>query len=177
MKKNLVTVVILAISIINLFFNILLVFVFVPSTTKVNKLVTEISKVLDIEIAAKNAENGGLIDVSDLAAFQLEQSNPINLAVDPNEVDADKKIHAVQYGMTINLNKTAADYETVNQTLTDSTALIYDMTRDIIGKYTYSQAIDVEVQREIKEEILKSLQDTFNTDTIYSVSFYNWVAQ
>ena len=32
MKKNLITVVILAISIINLVFNILLVFVFMPST-------------------------------------------------------------------------------------------------------------------------------------------------
>ena len=33
MKKNLITVVILAISIINLVFNILLVFVFMPSTS------------------------------------------------------------------------------------------------------------------------------------------------
>lgn len=177
MKKNLITVVILAINIINLIFNILLVFVFMPSTTKVNKLVTEISEVLDIEIAAKNAQNGDDFDVSNLAAFQLEQSNPINLQVDPNEAGGDQKIHAVQYGMTINLDKTAADYEKVNTTLTESTALIYDMTRDIIGKYTYSEVIDVEIQKKIKDEILASLKDTFNTESIYSVSFYNWVAQ
>ena len=40
MKKNLITVVILAISIINLVFNILLVFVFMPSTSKTNKLLS-----------------------------------------------------------------------------------------------------------------------------------------
>ena len=43
MKKNLITVVILAISIINLVFNILLVFVFMPSTSKTNKLITDIA--------------------------------------------------------------------------------------------------------------------------------------
>ena len=50
MKKNLITVVILAISIINLVFNILLVFVFMPSTSKTNKLITDIAEVLDIEM-------------------------------------------------------------------------------------------------------------------------------
>ena len=53
MKKNLITVVILAISIINLVFNILLVFVFMPSTSKTNKLITDIAEVLDIEIASQ----------------------------------------------------------------------------------------------------------------------------
>ena len=47
MKKNLITVVILAISIINLVFNILLVFVFMPSTSKTNKLITDIAEVLE----------------------------------------------------------------------------------------------------------------------------------
>jgi flagellar basal body-associated protein FliL len=54
---------------------------------------------------------------------------------------------------------------------------VYDLTRDIIAKYTYAEVKDVEVQRQIKEEILSSLKETFSTTCIYSVSFYNWVAQ
>ena len=50
MRKNLITVIILAISIINLVFNILLVFVFMPSATKTNKLIKFISEILDLEI-------------------------------------------------------------------------------------------------------------------------------
>ena len=172
MKKNLITVIILAICIINLVFNILLVFVFMPSASKTNKLITDIAAVLDLEIESMNTVNGGAFDVSNLVAFQLEQGTPINLAA-----DGSNQMHVVQYGLTINLDKTASDYKKTEENLSASTALIYDATRDIIGKYTYNQVIDVEVQRQIKDEILVELQSLFNTKCIYSISFYNWVAQ
>lgn len=171
MKKNMISVIILAICIINLVFNILLVFVFMPSATKTNKLITDISEILDLEIASQSNGNG-TFDVSNLAAFELAQGNPINLAADGSD-----EIHVVQYGLTINLDKTASDYSKTNDNLTASTALIYDTVRGIIGKYTYAQCTDVAVQEQIKEEILASLRETFDTECIYSVSFYNWVAQ
>lgn len=171
MKKNLITVLILALCVINLVFNIILVFAVVPSAKKTNKLITDIAAVLDLEIASQSNGNGGF-DVSNLAPFQLEQSNPINLAN-----DGSGNLHVVQYGLTINLDKTAADYSSVLANITNSTAIIYDTTRNIIGKYTYEQVIDIEVQNQIKHEILTSLKETFNTECIYSVSFYNWVAQ
>lgn len=171
MKKNLITVIILALCLINLVFNIMLVFVFMPSASKTNKLITDISKVLDIEIQSQsNGESS--FDVSNLVAFQLEQGNPINLAN-----DGTGSLHVLQYGLTINLDSTASDYSKVNDNLTSSTALIYDMVRNIIGSYTYTQAIDVSIQKEIKDEILRQLRETFNTECIYSVSFYNFVAQ
>jgi hypothetical protein len=56
--------------------------------------------------------------------------------------------------------------------------MIYDMARNIIGSYTYTEVIDGETTtNKIKEELLKQLKETFNTECIYSVSFYNWVAQ
>lgn len=173
MKKNLITVIILAICIINLIFNILIVFVFMPSATKTNKLIKDIAQVLDLEIASvSSGGKSGQIDVGNLAAFQLEQGNPINLAADGSE-----NTHVVLYGLTINLDKTASDYKKTEENLASSTALIYDTARNIIAKYTYEQVIDVEVQRKIKEEILAELKALFNTECIYSVSFYNWVAQ
>ena len=166
MKKNLITVVILAISIINLVFNILLVFVFMPSTSKTNKLITDIAEGLDIE-------DDSTFDVSNLAHYQLEQGNPINL-----KNDGSGDLHVVQYGLTINMDKTASDYSKVSANIEASTAMIYDMARNIIGSYTYTEVIDGETTtNKIKEELLKQLKETFNTECIYSVSFYNWVAQ
>lgn len=171
MKKNLITVIILAISIINLVFNILLVFVFMPSATKTNKLITDIAAVLDIEIASQKDDS--VFDVSNLAHYQLEQGNPINL-----KNDGTGDLHVVQYGLTINMDKTASDYSKVSADIEASTAMIYDMARNIIASYTYSEVIDGEVTtNKIKEELLKELRETFNTECIYSVSFYNWVAQ
>lgn len=172
MKKNLITVIILALCFINLVFNILLVFVFMPSASKTNKLITDIASVLDLEIESQSAGDKNGVDVSDLAPFKLEQGNPINLASDGSGT-----LHVVQYGITINLDSKADDYSKVNSNLESSTALVYDTVRDIIGRYTYTQVIDVETQRDIKDEILLTLRETFNTECIYSVSFYNFVAQ
>lgn len=171
MKKNLITVLILAISIINLVFNILLVFVFMPSATKTNKLITDIAKVLDLEIASQ-ADGEDTFDVSNLVYFKLEQGNPINLASNGTD-DA----HVLQYGLTINLDKTASDYSKTEATLNESQDMIYDISRNIIARYTYDQVVDVNVQNQIKEEVLQALKETFNSESIYSVSFYNWVAQ
>ena len=91
MRKNLITVIILAICIINLVFNILLVFVFMPSTTKTNKLISDIAEILDLEIASQSNGDSSGFDVADLAPFQLEQGNPINLASDGSD-----KVHALQ---------------------------------------------------------------------------------
>jgi flagellar basal body-associated protein FliL len=143
-----------------------------PSTTKTNKLITDIAEVLDIEIASQEGISNVSFDVSDLASFELEQGNPINLADDGSGTS-----HVLQYGITINLDSTAEDYSKVNSSLESSTAMIYDLTRDIIAKYTYAEVKEVDVQRQIKEEILAELRETFGTVCIYSVSFYNWVAQ
>ena len=160
------------ISIINLVFNILLVFVFMPSTSKTNKLITDIAEVLDIEIASQTKDDS-TFDVSNLAHYQLEQGNPINL-----KNDGSGDLHVVQYGLTINMDKTASDYSKVSANIEASTAMIYDMARNIIGSYTYTEVIDGETTtNKIKEELLKQLKETFNTECIYSVSFYNWVAQ
>ena len=87
-------------------------------------------------------------------------------------------LHVVQYGLTINMDKTASDYSKVSANIEASTAMIYDMARNIIGSYTYTEVIDGETTtNKIKEELLKQLKETFNTECIYSVSFYNWVAQ
>lgn len=172
MKKNLITVLILAISIINLVFNIILFFVFMPSVAKTNKLIGDISEVLDLELASQSAASAGQVDVNNLVEFKLDEGSPINLAS-----DGDDELHALKYGITIKLDKTAKDYEKINTALSTSTSYIYDMTRDVVGQYTYDQVIDVNVRKEIKEKLLAEFKEYFNTECIYSVEFYDWVAQ
>ena len=166
MKKNLITVIILAICIINLVFNIILMFVFLPSAKKTNNLITDIAAVLDLELAGSSS-----FDVSNLVAVQLE-SDIINLASDGSDAS-----HYVKYELTINLDSKVSDYTKVSENIAASNSIIYDTTRDIVAQYTYEQVKDVEVQRKIKEDILVALKETFNTECIYSISFNSWVAQ
>ena len=77
---------------------------FFRALTEVNTCDVDIAAVLDLEIASQSSGDSSGFDVADLAPFQLEQGNPINLASDGSD-----KVHALQYGITINLDKTAKD--------------------------------------------------------------------
>ena len=87
-----------------------------PSTSKTNKLITDIAEVLDIEIASQTKDDS-TFDVSNLAHYQLEQGNPINL-----KNDGSGDLHVVQYGLTINMDKTASDYSKVSANIEASTS-------------------------------------------------------
>ncbi|MDE5873323.1 MAG: flagellar basal body-associated FliL family protein, partial [Lachnospiraceae bacterium] len=150
----------------------ILFFVFMPSVAKTNKLIGDISEVLDLELTSQSAASAGQVDVNNLVEFKLEEGSPINLAS-----NGDDELHALKYGITIKMDKTAKDYEKINTTLSTSTSYIYDITRDVVGQYTYEQVIDVNVRREIKEKLLVEFKEYFNTECIYSVEFYDWVAQ
>lgn len=171
MKKNLITVLILALSVINLVLNVILFFVLMPSAAKTNKLIGDISEVLDIELESQKKEHEGDVDVSKLETFKLEMGNPINLLA------KDSNLHALQYGMSLELDTTNKDFGKTKTTLEQSTSAIFDMTRDVIGQYTYEEVINVDTQREIKEKLLAQFKEYFGTECIYSISFYNWVAQ
>lgn len=172
MKKNLITVIILAICIINLVFNILIVFVFMPSMQKTNNLITSISKILDIEVSSINKEDESGVGIDDLTVFPIEDENAINL-----KDDGSGKTHYLKISISLNLNKSAKDYEATKKNLESGNAMILDCIRNVVAKYTFSEVTDVTIQNEIKAELLSQLKEIFQTEAIYSVSFSNFIAQ
>ena len=57
MKKNVVSIIILALSVANLVLSALLVFTFVPQAKKTDKLVTEICSVLKLELDSSGVKD------------------------------------------------------------------------------------------------------------------------
>ncbi len=104
MRKNLISVIILAICIVNLVLNALLVFVFVPATKKTDKLVTEIAAILNLELE-KNA-NGEPVgpNIKDAKTYALEEPTTINLKEDGTATNS----YAV-IGISISMDGSHAD--------------------------------------------------------------------
>lgn len=163
MRKNLITVIILALCVVNLILNIIIVFVCMPSAKKTNNLITDIAKVLNLELEGENAQH--TVSLKDMATYSVE-AQVVNLKDDGS---GDK--HFVQVGLTLGLDSSSEDYEDLNTALADASGVVFDEARNIIQTYTYDEISDQATQEKIKEKILEKLQKKYDTNCIYSVSF------
>ncbi len=174
MKKNLISVIILALCIVNLVLNALMVFVFVPSAKKTDNLVTEIASILNLEIEKNgtDSEQGNSVDIKDAQSYTLSEATTINLKNDGSGTN-----HYAMIGISISMNGKAKDYKDISAKLADTESWVYDVTRSVVQEYTYAEMNDAEIQKLVKQEITRDLQDKYQTDCIYDVNFSQFNTQ
>lgn len=163
MKKNLMSVIILALCVVNLILNCLLVFVCMPSSQKVNSLITEIASVLKLELVGSDAP---LVEIENIKVFQSTEDITINLKDDGSGTP-----HYAVVSIAISMDGASEDYTNLNTLLASGEGFINDDVRSVLASYTISEINSQEVQNKAKKEILQKLQKRFNTDCIYSVDF------
>lgn len=169
MKKNLITVIILALCVVNLILNVMLVFVCMPSAKKTNNLITEIASVLNLEL--ESDDGAPSVALENMATYDVE-AQVVNL-----KDDGSGEQHFVQMGLTLGLDNASEDYEDLNTVLGAASGPVFDEARNIVQNYTYEEAKNQETQEKIKKQILDALQKKYGTQCIYSVSFSKFILQ
>lgn len=168
MKKNLITVIILALCVVNLVLNVMLVFVCMPSAKKTNNLITEIASVLNLELESNDGQPK--VDLENIASFNIE-AQVVNLK------DSGGEKHYVQMGLTLEMDSSSKDYEKLKAVLEEAQGAVFDEARNVVQNYTYEEVSDQDVQTKIKKQILDSLQKKYATQCIYNVSFSKFTIQ
>ena len=169
MKKNLITVIILALCVVNLILNVLIVFVCMPSAKKTNNLISEIASVLNLELEGNN--DTPTVALENMATYSLD-AQVVNL-----KDDGSGDSHYVQVGLTLEMDKSSKDYESLNTVLQESGSAVFDEARNVIQNYTYTEVTEQKTQEDIKKQILESVQTTYATQCIYNVSFSKFTTQ
>lgn len=169
MKKNLITVIILALCVVNLILNVMLVFVCMPSAKKTNNLITQISSALNLELETEDDQP--TVALENIATYNVE-AQVVNL-----KDDGSGDTHYVQMGLTLELDKSSKEYDDLNAVLTDAQGAVFDEARNIVQNYTYAEVTEQETQEKIKSQILESLQSKYGTKCIYRVSFSKFTTQ
>lgn len=169
MKKNLITVIILALCVVNLILNVMLVFVCMPSARKTNTLITEIASVLDLELESDDGQQS--VELENMDNFNIE-AQVVNL-----KDDGSGDSHYVQMGLTLGLDKSSKDYETLKTVLEGASGAVFDEARNVVQNYTYAEVTNQETQKAIKKQILDNLQKKYATQCIYNVSFSKFTTQ
>ena len=172
MKKNLMSVIILAICIVNLVLNALMVFVLVPATKKTDNLVTEIAAVLHLELE-KNADGTTAgPDLKNVQNYNLTDNTTVNLKNDGTGTN-----HYAVIGISISMDGSSKDYEELSTKLGETESWVFDVTRNVVQEYTYAEINDAAIQDLIKQKIIEGLQEKYQTDCIYDVTFSQFITQ
>lgn len=172
MKKNIMTVIIMAATVINLILMVVVVFSVVPSMNKSNALVEKIASIIDLEIEAQNPE-GSTYTVKDLDLVELAYTDKqtVNL-----KASADGKAHyAMLDSVKLSLNKTADDYSDIKSSIEATPGYIQDMVINEIGKYSYDDLNKAGADSQLRKDILKKIQDFYTSQAMVDVTLGNFL--
>lgn len=171
MKKNLLSIVILALLIVNLVLTSIMMFSVVGTNKKTGAVVADIASILKLELGTEEEQEVSAVSMEDTAFHDMEEELTIMLAKDP--LDEEAKEHFVLVQVSLSMDTTNKDYKTYGESINDNQ--IAGIMQEIFGKYT---ADEVQPRSEdIKEEILAEIQKLYGSEFIYKVTFSKLVVQ
>ena len=167
MKKNLMSVLILALLVVNLVLTAITMISIVPSAKKSNELITEICTALDLELASGRNANLSNVPIDNLVPYTLEGSLTINL-----RGSDDGKDHYAIVSVVLSLDNSNEDFESLGTN--GILAKVYDsniknIVNDVVHTYTKDE-IQSDPER-AEKEILEKLQGFFDSNVVVDVGF------
>uniref|UniRef100_UPI0040561027 flagellar basal body-associated FliL family protein n=1 Tax=Agathobacter sp. TaxID=2021311 RepID=UPI0040561027 len=169
MKKNLLSVVILALVVANVILSGIIVFTLVPQTKQANNLITKVCEAIDLEINSGAATGLSNLPVKQITPYAINAGETITTNLAKGE---DGEVHYVVFSVSLNLNNESDEYkENTTTSLTEKESIILDTVNGIARNYSL-EALNQEGGVELmKKEMLKELQNMFGADFIVGISY------
>lgn len=164
MKKNILTIVIMAATLINLVLSAVLVFAVMPAMNKTSALVDKVASVIDLEIEDANAEDQEYT-MQDLQVIENAYESTLNINLAKDEGD-DANHYAQLTGWTLSLNSNAEDFSDINDMITTNKVYVDDIVKETISSYTVTTLDSAKV----RTEIVKKIQAKYNTKATVEIS-------
>lgn len=174
MKKNIFSVIITALTVINVVLTAIMFFVMLPTFQKTNNLITQVASVLNLELDADADANGdsdySLSDLEPITVDFGDSDQTYNL-----KAGADGKEHyAMLSGYVLNLNKSSEEYDkSLNETITNNQSQITGIISSVIQSHTKDEA----TQDLIQKEALEKIQELLDSKVAVSLILDGYVTQ
>lgn len=169
MKKNLISIIILALLIVNIVLTAIMMFSVTGTATKTSALVDNITRALNLELTAKGDAGASAVPISDIATYDIAEMT-IEL-----QQDAEGEQHFFVGSITLSMNTKDKDYKTYGGDMESRESLIKSEITDVISPYTVEDARSN--QDTIKSEILERIQTLFNSEFVFNVAFSDILIQ
>lgn len=166
MKKNLISIIILALLIVNIVLTAIMMFSVTSASKKTAALVDNIATALDLELTANQEDEvEEVVSMADTETYPFSE----NMTIPLKKSEGDDKDHYCIVSITLAINTKADGYKDYGSDLSTQEGLIRDEINSVFSQYTMEEARDN--QEQIKKEILERIQTMFDSKFIYNVSF------
>ncbi len=164
MKRNLILVIICALSLVN----VVLTGVMMVSTMSANKktaqLINDISAVLELELDPNAYMPNTAPSLADTETYNIDDEMVIALAP-----SGDGQDHYAMVSVSFSIDKTSKDYAEIRPLLDQNVSKIRSEIMNVVGGYTKDEVLAD--QKGLENAILAKLQEMFDSKFIYEVYF------
>ncbi len=174
MKKNMLSILILALLIVNIVLTAIMMFSVTGTAKKTSALIDDISAAinLDLQNQSTTSTSAPIVDVpiENINVFPIGEELTIPLAK-----GADGKDHYYLVAVSLSLNTKHEDYKKLQPTVSTQVDLIKGEIISVIGSHTLE-----EIQENtdgIRMEILQRIQNLFDSQFIFNVTFTKGLTQ
>lgn len=164
MKKNLITVITLALVVVNLVLTVILTITILPETQKANELITKVCSAIDLDLESGSATSNANIPIDQIEVYNIDDEQTINL-----KQDGDGKDHFAMLTVSISMDTKNSDYKDLKPQVEEKVNLIQGRHQQHCSQYTIDEIKNN--QSAVQDEILKDLQKMFGSDFIVAVGF------
>ena len=167
MKKNLISVLILALVFANFVLTAILMFTVLPETQKANTLIEKVCSAIDLDLNSGGTNETSNIPIDQQDTYKVNEGEKITTNLAKGN---DGKSHYAIVKVSLVLNKKSDNYATYNQEfLANQDETIKNDVIQVIGQYPLDE---FETNKEqVKSEILSDMQKLFGADLVIGVNF------
>lgn len=167
MKKNLISIIILALMIVNVVLTAIMMFSVTGASKQTAALVNNIAAAMDLELSASSEGGAEVVSMADTETYSFAD----NMTIPLKKSEGDDKDHYCIVSITLSINTKAEGYKEYGsaKVLATREGLIKDEINGVFAQYTMEEARDN--QEMIKKEIIGRIQQLFDSKFIYNVSF------
>lgn len=167
MKKNLMSVLILALVLANLILTVILMISVVPQSKKANELITKVCNAIDLQLDSGKEDGSVNVPMDQLEEVKIADGETMTINLKKGE---DGKDHWAVISFALAVDTKHKDYKKYGiEAITEKQGLIKDEMNKIVANHTMEELRDNAAG--VQGEILKKLQKMFDSDYIVSVAF------
>lgn len=174
MKKNLLSIIILALLVINLAMTGFMMLSVMTTNSQTAKLISDIAAALELEANGGNTGGfsgsaSGVVAVTDVATFGFTGDDKLTINL---KAGADGKTHYMVVEVVFSMNKSSADYATLGteDQLASMRELVKSKVTTTLASYSIEE-LQSGADETARETILEEVQELFGSNFIYDVSF------
>lgn len=172
MKKNLLSVLILALLVVNLVLTAIMMFSVMGTSQKTSRLVGDIATALSLDFSdPSQGEQQAEIPMANIATYKFEDQLTITL-----KSNGDGKTHYFITSVSFSMNTKDKGYKKYGENIKEKADLLKSSVYSVVSNYTLED-LRADNNEAAAQEILEQVQQMYDSEFIFKVNFIDFMYQ